>query len=389
MKRVYLDHNATTPIRPEVRALFVDRLERLGGNPSSVHRSGREARAWLDDARAQTAAALGVHEDEILFTGGGTESISLALLGAVRAAGPAAGLATTTIEHSAVLAVANQLEREGRPVRRLAVDRSGFVDLEAIVEAARDPRIGVVSVQTANNEIGTILTSDQLFERWSELPRPRPLLHTDAIQALGRIPLRLREAPIDLAAFSAHKIGGPMGVGILFKRRGVALAPLVDGGGQEAGLRPGTENVPAICAAALALELAVAEQAQFARTTKALSRSFWDQLRAVVQRVELHGPAIDHPARLPNTLNLAFVEDGAARIDGRVLVTRLDLEGLEVSAGSACASGSLEPSHVMLALGYAHERARAAVRISIGRTTTPEDIHTAVDILRRTFLSLR
>lgn len=389
MKRVYLDHNATTPLRPEVRELWLDRLDRLHGNPSSVHAAGRETRASLDAAREQVAAALGVHEDEIVFTSGGTESIHLALRGVLRAAGPAAGLLTTAVEHSAVLGLAEILAAEGRPVTRAPVDREGRVDADALATAAATSRPALVSVQTANNEIGTLQPLAGIAARLSELGNSRPLLHTDAVQAPGRVPFAPRALGVDLASLSAHKFGGPLGVGILYKRKGSSFTPATQGGGQEGGLRPGTENVPAIAAAALALELAVRDQATTAARQRELCASFWAQLRAYLPRTELHGPALDAPDRLPNTLNLALAAEDARTLDGRVLVARLDLEGLEVSAGSACASGSLEPSHVLLALGHSRDRARAAIRVSLGHATSPQDIHTAVEILRTTFLALR
>lgn len=389
MKRVYLDHNATTPMRPAVRERFQERLDALGGNPSSVHRSGRAARATLDEAREQVAAALRVDEDEILFTGGGTESIQIAVLGAVRAAGPTAGLLTTAIEHSAVLGAAETLSDEGHPVRRLGVDSAGRIDLDRLVFELSSLSPRLVSIQAANNEIGVLQPLEDIARRISDLGPTPPRLHTDAVQALGRMPLDLAHLGVDLASFSAHKLGGPLGVGILFRRKGTNLRPPFVGGGQEGGLRPGTENVPAIAAAALAVELAVRETVEAAARWRSCCTSFWRQLQAVIPGVVLNGPPLDDTSRLPNTLNLAFPPPLGGGLDGRVLVARLDLEGLEVSSGSACASGSLEPSHVLLALGHAPERARAALRVSFGWPTSEEDVHTAVEILRRTFLSSR
>jgi cysteine desulfurase len=388
LKRVYLDHNATTPMRPEVRARFLERLDALGGNPSSVHASGRAARAALDEAREQTAAALGVHEDEIVFTGGGTEALQTAVLGAVRAAGPLPGLVTSAIEHSAVLGAADELAREGRAVRRVPVDGAGRIAVERVLADAAEVRPAVVSIQTANNEIGSVMPIEELARALAET-RPAPLVHTDAVQALGRVPVTLAGSGVALAGFSAHKIGGPLGVGILYRRRGIALRAPFTGGGQEAGVRPGTENVPAISAAALAVEIAVRETAAAAARWRRLSGSFWAQVQRVVPGIELNGPPIDDAGRLPNTLNLGFRANAGPALDGRMLVARLDLEGLEVSAGSACASGSLEPSHVLLALGQSPERARAALRVSFGWATSDEDVHMAVETLRRTFLSLR
>ncbi len=380
--RVHLDHNATTPIRPEVLALLVDRMERLRGNPSSVHASGREARAWLDEARERTAAALGCHEDEVVFTSGGTESIQVALAGALEAAPPGRGLVTTVVEHSAVLSAADRLARLGRHVRHLGVDRAGRLDLGELDAAAATAAL--VSVQAANNEIGTLQPLHRIREQLAGLGPGRPLLHTDAVQALGRIPVRLGGGQVDLASFSAHKVGGPLGVGVLFRRKGIPLAPLWGTGSQEGGVRPGTENVPAIAAAALAVELAVAEQADFARRTRALCAALWRELPSRIPGIDLVGPPLEATDRLPNTLNVLL-----PGVDGRMLVARLDLEGLEASAGSACASGSLEPSHVLLALGHAPERARAALRLSFGRTSGENDVHNAVEILGRTFLALR
>lgn len=388
MRRIYLDHNATTPMRPEVRARFLDRLDQLGGNPSSVHRSGRAARAALDEAREEVAAALRVHEDEIVFTAGGTEALQTGILGAVRAAGPRAGLVTSAIEHSAVLGAAETLAREGRVVRRVGVDREGGIDVDRVLAEASTLPSAVVSIQAANNEIGSVLPLAALARGLADLGSHAPVFHTDAVQALGRIPVKFADG-VDLAGFSAHKIGGPLGVGILFRRQGIALAPPFQGGGQEHGLRPGTENVPAISAAALAVRLAVEEQPARAERWRALCASFWSQLRMEVPGFELNGPPIDAAHRLPNTLNLGLPRGLAPHVDGRLVVARLDLEGLEVSAGSACASGSLEPSHVLLALGHAPERARAALRVSFGIASSDEDVHSAVDILRRTFLSLR
>lgn len=380
--RVHLDHNATTPLRPEARARLLEVQDGLGGNPSSVHAAGRAARALLDDARERTAAALGVSEDEIVFTSGGTESDNLAVLGAVRASDRGRGLLTSAIEHSAVLGAADALAAEGRPVARLGVDREGRVDLDELARRAAAPSVGLVSIHAANNEVGTVVPLDRLAAAVGTLGRARPRLHTDAVQALGRIPLPLRE--VDLASFSAHKVGGPLGVGVLYRRRGVALAPLCHGGGQEGGLRPGTENVPGIAAAAVAIELAVAERAAYHARTLALARELWRGIVAAVPSARLAGPPLDAPDRLPNTLAVLL-----GGLDSRVLVARLDLEGLEASAGSACASGSIEPSHVLLAMGHPAELARGGLRLSLGRTTSSPDIHTAVEILSRTFGSAR
>ncbi len=391
--RVHLDHNATTTIRPEVLALLVDLYARLHGNPSSVHAAGREARGWLDDARERTAAALGCHEDEVVFTSGGTEAIQLALAGVLRRPSQAGSqhrgaLVTSAVEHSAVLAAADRLEREGHPVVRLPVDGTGRVRLDALEAAlasqpARTSPPALVSIQAANNELGTLQPVVEIAERLSAVGPVRPLLHCDAVQALGRIPLAPLRAAADLLAFSVHKVGGPPGVGVLVRRTGVVLEPLLGAGSQENGLRPGTESVPAIAAAALAIELAQREQVEYGERTARLCRSLWQQLTICIPGVERNGPDLDE-TRLPNTLNVSL-----PGVESRTLVARLDLEGLEVSAGSACASGSLEPSHVLLALGHDAARARGALRLSFGRTSGEEDVHNAVEILRRTISSAR
>ncbi len=385
MRRVYLDHNATSPMRSEVRERFLGLLEECRGNASSVHASGRRARALLDEARERVAAALCVHEEELVFTSGGTESNNLALFGALRPRGTTAGLLTTAAEHSSVLGPARVLQEEGHAVRFTRVDEQGVPDVEELLEAAGAGCFALVSVVLANNEVGALAPLGALAEGLTEIPAVRrPLLHTDAVQALGKVPLDLPAWRVDLASFSAHKLGGPAGVGTLWRRRGVALTGLVHGGGQESELRPGTENVPAIAAAALAIELAVAEQAVFAERARELLSALWDGIHAVLPGAAVLGPPLDSRERLPNTLSVLVPE-----VDGRVLVTRLDLAGLEASAGSACASGSLEPSHVLLAMGRTRDEARAGLRLSLGHDTTREDIHTAVEILRRTFVDAR
>jgi cysteine desulfurase len=390
VKRIYLDHNATTPLRAEALRRWNEVAERHYGNPSSVHASGRAARAILDEAREECAAALRVKEDEISYTGGGTEALQLALYGAVwarqaHAGGAPRGLVVSAIEHAAVLGVANRLAAQGVPVAYVPVDALGRIAPEAVVEAARSVHAGVVAIQTANNEIGTIQPISAIRTALdTAYGHERPWLVTDAVQTAGRVPLELARCGADIAVLSAHKFGGPSGVGLLWVKAGTRLVPMADGEGQEYGLRPGTEAVAAIAATATALRLAVAEQPVVAAQMASNCRLLWSLLTAQVPGVQLNGPPLDAPDRLPNTLNLSV-----PGTDGRTLVARLDLEGLETSAGSACASGSLEPSHVLLACGHARDAARAALRLSLGRDTRSEDVHMAVDILRRTFSSRR
>jgi cysteine desulfurase len=382
--RVYLDHNSTSPLRAEVRARWLEVASERLGNPSSLHASGRCARALVDESRARVAEALGVHEDEIFFTSGATEANNLALFGVLDAAGPHGGLVTTAVEHSSVLAPARALAAAGRPVSLVPPGSDGRVEPAAVASAAAARSTALVSVGAANNETGAVPDLHAIGQALRALPGARPRFHSDAVQALGRLPLRLREWGLDLASFSAHKLGGPTGVGILWRDRSVPLSPRVYGGGQELELRPGTEDVPGIAAAALAVELAVREQRAYAEHTGRLARNLWAGLRAALPSARLLGPPLDSKRRLPNTLCVLL-----PGVDGRVLVTRLDLAGLEVSAGSACASGALEPSHVLLAMGLTRDEARSGLRMSLGRNTTAEDCKHALAVFHAEFCSSR
>ena len=377
MKRVYLDHNATAPLRPEARAAFLETLDRVQGNPSSVHGPGRDARALLDEARARVAGALGVHEEEITFTSGATEANNLALQGSFP--DRRGRLVTVSTEHSSILDPARDLEQQGVVVVSCPVDSTGQPEVSALVENCRRARL--VSLSAANNETGALGPVRELVEGLAMLPpEERPRVHTDAVQALGRIPLSLAGWGVDLASFSGHKLGAPPGAGVLVRRKGTPLAPLQAGGGQESGLRPGTENTPAIVATSVAMELAIREQPRYAAHTQALVDTLWGELSSALPDLLLLGPEISSDQRLPNTLNILRPNS-----DGHVLVTKLDLAGLAVSAGSACASGSLEPSHVLQAMGLNRESARAGLRLSLGTTTTPVEIAHAVGALLKSF----
>lgn len=379
---IYMDNSATTRCDPRVVAKLLPFFADDFGNAASRnHVFGWRAEAAIEVAREQTAALIGCTPKEIVFTSGSTEANNLAIKGVAELyAGKGRHFVSCVTEHKAVIDPLKHLELgtiPGQPraeITFLPVDRLGHVDLDALSAAIR-PDTVLVSLMAANNEIGTLAPI-------AELARTHDrgwLLHTDAVQALGRVDLRLAEWGVDLASFSMHKLGGPVGVGVLFRRKGVELAPLVRGGGQENGVRPGTENVAGIVASALAIELAVREREALAPRLEALSHGLWRELHAALPKLQLVGPALGEGGRLPGTLNVL-----APHVDGKVLVTRLDLAGLEVSAGSACASGSLEPSHVLLALGFARDEARAALRLSFGRANTLEDVHNAVEILRRT-----
>ena len=395
--RIHLDHNATTPLRPEARERWLEVAGRLRGNPSSLHAGGRWARAVIDEARAQIAEALGVGEDELLFTSGGTEANNLAIAGGLRAraarlgAGePPPALVTTAVEHSSVLEAARAMERRGHPLRFVEVDRTGRPVAESLASAlAGAPPAALVSITAANNEVGAVSDLRRLAGCLDRAGGPRPTFHTDAVQALGRLPVNLGAWGVDLATFSAHKVGGPVGVGLLWRRSGTPLEPMLHGGAQEGGLRAGTEDAASIAAAAEAIRLAVAEREAFARRTGERLRELWRELERRVPGITLLGPRLpdderptDAPTRLPNTLCVSV-----PRTDGKVLVTRLDLVGIEASAGSACASGSIEPSHVLLAMGLDEDAARAGLRLSLGRDTSREECMQAADLLCDLFVS--
>jgi cysteine desulfurase len=357
---LYLDHASTTPVRPEVAVAMRPYLGERYGNPSSSHAAGRAARAALEGARERVAASLGASPSEIVFTGGGSEADNLAVLGRWRATG--GGVALSAIEHSAVRRSAAAAAREGASVTTLAVDEDGRLDEGALAESLEGP-LAVVSVMWGNHEIGVI----QPVDRIAEACRARDVVfHTDAVQAVGHVPVSVEAVPLDLLALSAHKFGGPTGMGALFVREGVALQPLVHGGGQERGLRAGTSNVAGAVGLAEALELANGELEAETRRLGALR----DRIQAALVALpatRVNGAGAD---RLPHVLSVAV-----AGVDPDVLVPSLDLAGLAVSSGSACHSGASTPSHVLLAIGAAED---ATIRISLGWTTTEEEVDAAI-----------
>lgn len=365
---VYLDYAATTPLRPEVREAMFGVLGERWGNPSSVHRWGREARAVLDDARARFAAVIGASPAEIVFTRGGTEADNLAVIGLARAAGSRV-VACSAIEHKAVLASAGALAGQGWSVRVLPVDGDGRVDLDSLREVVDADRPAVVSVMWANNEVGAVQPVAEIAAICAEAGSA---FHTDAVQALGKVAVRMDAVPVDLAAFSAHKLGGPRGTGALFVRRGTRIDPMLYGGGQERGLRSGTEDVAGAVGLALAAELAEAER----ETEMARIAALRDRLEAgLCERVPgLRINAAGAP-RLPTISNVS-----APGADAEMLLMALDLEGLAASSGSACSSGAVEPSHVLTAMGLPAEIAGPSVRFSLGRDTTDADVGRALEV---------
>lgn len=373
---IYLDHAATTPMRPEVRAAL-EEIRHDFGNPSSHHRWGRSARNKLEESRERLAGLLGASRHEITFTGGGTESDNLAILGRWRRwrleTNPGQGvgiLACSAIEHRAVLGAVRAAEAEGASVILLGVDGEGVVDLGALDEAL-SPDLVLVSVMWANNEVGTIQPIAEIAERCQSAG---VIFHSDAIQAFGRERIRVDEVGVDLLSLSSHKIGGPQGIGALYRRAGLELEPLIYGGGQEYGLRGGTEDLAAAVGFSLAAELAVSEQVVEAERLRGLRDRLQAHLLARIPDAIVNGGGA---ARLPQILNISI--PGA---DRELLLISLDLEGIAVSTGSACRSGSMEPSHVLTAMGGRVEGA-TSLRLSLGRETTVEMVDTAAERIAR------
>jgi cysteine desulfurase len=370
---IYLDHAATTPLRREALDAMLPVLTETFGNPSSPHTAGRRARAALDDARERVARALRVQPREIVFTSGGTESINHAVKGAAWA-GKARGnrIVSSPIEHHAVRHTLTYLEKFGFEVVDVPVDAAGRIDPDALGAAITDKTI-LVSLMLANNEVGTIQPIAEIAEQVRR--RRGVLLHVDAVQAPGALPLDLDALGADLVSLSAHKFEGPKGAGVLYVRQGTHILAQLHGGTQERYRRAGTENVAGAVGMSVALELAIAEQP----TTAPRIAAQRDRLGAAVRSapgVRLTG----HPTeRLPGLLSV--VVDG---VEGADLVTALDLQDIAASLGSACTTGSLEPSHVLTAMGIAAEVARGSLRISIGRTTTDAEIDRAAEVIPAT-----
>lgn len=364
------DHNAGAPLLPEVAEFLAKTLSSVSGNPSSVHQAGRAARRVLDDARERVAKVLGCTPREIVFTGSGSEAAAVAIIGAFRARRDRAKnkVVTTAIEHPCVLGAVKQLEAEGAEVVRVAPDPDGAVREAAVLDAL-DAKTLLCSVQWVNNETGVIQPVERLSR---ECTRRGVLFHTDAVQAFGRVPASLREVPADLLSLSAHKLGGPAGVGVLFNRRGVDVAALTPGH-QENGRRGGTQSVALAGALALALEHAVLHQERTAEHVSALRAHFEAVLRASMPEVELNGTA----PRVGNTSNLCF-----PGVDGEALLIALDLAGICVSSGAACASGTSSPSHVLLAMGRTSAQASASLRFSLGAQSTEEEVERVLAALR-------
>jgi cysteine desulfurase len=369
-KKVYLDHAATTPVRPEVLEEMLPVFSRQFGNPSSFYQTGREARQLLDQARQRIARCMGADPTEIYFTSCGTESDNWAIKGAALASSDKGRhIITSAIEHHAVLHACQALEKQGYSLTVLPVDAYGLVDPQAVRAAIRPDTI-LVSVMMANNEIGTI---EPIAEIAAVCREKKVLFHSDAVQAAGALPIDVHELGVDLMSFSGHKLYAPKGVGALYIRRGVRIDNLLDGGAQERNRRGGTENVAGIVAFARAYELAVAEMDETAERLSRLRDRFIEKVMDKIPHTRLNG----HPGlRLPNNINVSF-----EFIEGESILLMLDHFGYECSSGSACTSGSLDPSHVLLAIGLPHEIAHGSLRVTLGHTTRADDLDRLVEDL--------
>jgi cysteine desulfurase len=372
---VYLDNAATTPVRPEVLEAMLPYLGREAfGNPSSAHRFGRTARVGVEEAKRTIAAVLGVEPGEVIFTSGGTEADNLAVIGcalAARERGGAFRVAVSAIEHKAVLGAAHAVARLGGEAITLPVDGCGAVGEDAVADAlARG--VALVSVMWVNNEIGTVQPVARLAERCRAASVP---FHVDAVQALGKVPVSAQTAGCTLLSLSGHKIGAPKGIGALIVRDRHAVEAILHGGGQQFGIRPGTENVPGIVALGKAVELAASEQAEFARRIAALRDELEERLLAILPDVVIHGASA---ARAPHVCNVSI-----PGTDSEALLMHLDLAGIACSSGSACSTGTVEPSHVLTALGVPRELGVAALRFSFGKDNTAEDVEAVIGALPR------
>ena len=370
MKGIYLDHCATTPLRPEVREEMLPFFRDRFGNPSSVHAFGRIARSAVEEARVRVASLIGAMPEEIVFTGGGTESDNLAIRGAAEALkGKGRHIITSAIEHPAVLRTCRSLEQSGFRVTCLPVDAHGVLDPGAVRDAITGETI-LVSIMHGNNEIGTIEPIDAIARMTKERGI---LLHTDAVQTVGKIPVDVQKLQADLLSLSGHKLNGPKGIGALYIRRGVEIAPLLTGGHQEGDRRGGTENVPAIAGLGRACELAGRDLPSRMKGTKELRDRLQSHLAGKFPDLQVNG----HPEkRLPHVLSVSF-----RGLPADEIVLALDREGVAVSAGSACTSGRREISHVISALGVPPEVAQGTVRLSVGWGNTKKEIKMAADLL--------
>ena len=381
MRRIYLDYNATTPLHPEVRDAMLPYLTEAFGNGSSIHAYGREARTAIDTAREQVADLIGAKSpSEIVFTGSGTEADNHAIKGVTelqKSRNSGNHIITSAVEHHAVLHTCQYLEQRGFEVTYLPVDRYGRINIEHLREAIRETTV-LISIMHVNNENGTLQPIEDISEIAQEHEIP---FHTDAVQSVGKLEVNVQALGANLLAFSGHKIYGPKGIGILYIRRGTRLANLVHGGAHERNRRAGSENVPAIVGLGVAAEQAKQERPHYTKHLTALTDRLREGLDTHIDRLHYNGHP-DHCA--PGTLNVSFES-----VEGESLILRLDMEGICVSTGSACTSGSMEPSHVLSALGLPPRLAQGTVRFSLGRDTTEAEIDTVIAKLPKVIQQMR
>jgi cysteine desulfurase len=378
MKRIYLDYAATTPTHPEVVKAMLPYFTEIFGNPSTIHTCGQQAKEAMEEARAKVANLIGASEEEVVFTGGGTEADNFAIKGIAYAnENKGNHIITTPIEHHAVLETCHFLEKRGWEITYLPVDEYGLVDPDEVRKAITDKTV-LISIMHANNEVGTI---EPIAEIGKIAQEAGVYFHTDAVQTVGHLPINVTELGLDLLSLSAHKFYGPKGVGALYIRKGTRLIPFVHGGEQERGRRASTENVPGTIGLGKAVEIARQEMDEEAKRVTSLRDKLISGLRAQIDHIRLNG----HPRqRLPNNVNVSIFF-----AEGESMCLSLDLEGICVSTGSACSSGSLEPSHVMIALGLPPEQAHSSLRLTLGKWTTEEEIDRVLEVLPRIVSRLR
>jgi cysteine desulfurase len=377
-KFIYFDHAATTPLHPEAYAAMEPYLTSFYGNPSSIYTLGRDSKKAIEAAREQVAKAISASAAEIYFTSGGTESDNWAVRGAAYAySGKGKHIITSRIEHHAVLHTCKQLEREGFEVTYIPVDAHGTLDLEQLKKAIRQDTI-LISIMLANNEVGTLQPTSEI----GEIAKAAGIcFHTDAVQAVGSIPVDVDQLNVDLLSLSGHKFYGPKGVGALYIRKGTKLRNLIDGGAQEKNKRPGTENVPSIVGLGKAIELAVQDLDSSQKNVTILRDQAVAQILKEIPYSKLNG----HPTnRLPGSANFSF-----DFVEGESILLMLDKRGIAASSGSACASGSLDPSHVLIAMGIPHESAHGSVRFSFGKDNTSQELETLLKVLPEIVSRLR
>ena len=374
----YLDHNATSPLRPQVLEGMLPYFTERAGNPSSVHGAGRTARQGVDEARRRVAALLNVHDSQVMFTSGGTEANNTVIWGSAARGGFRGHIITSTVEHPSILRALERVQNYGVEVTKIGVDSQGVLQPDAVLSAIR-PDTQLVSILHANNETGVVQPLAEIGKGCREAGIP---LHTDAVQSVGKIPVRFETLAVDFLTLSAHKWGGPQGIGALIVGKRASVIPLLVGGGQERGRRSGTENVPAIVGFGWAAEMVHSSLVEEGKRLCKLRNYLEETIKREIPNCTIFGQQAEN--RLPNTTALAI-----QNMEGETLVMNLDLDGFSVSSGSACSSGRTQPSHVPMAMGHSAELAKSIIRVSLGWNTTQEDVERFVAVFLRIIQRLR